>query len=290
MCSVIGILERKGAPGAANFKKIACAMISVDRHSRSTKPSDDTVATRRKSDGKLPIPKIVSKSPRKQLQAIASRFTSVTNPPPLKRESTWGSQSTVRDAATYNPAMYARHDSQNSFSSVVSDPTHPIAYHKVAAKRINADATIETPNLDYLAFSNERTPSTDYSSLERNQIKELDPDCPTGFTTQPIAASFSSFLPPTNMLSAYLSPSPSTNHDWASEMWALPPHTDLASARSVLSYSEEEITSGEELSSCDPSCELRGISIPNMETTDRLDALDGDSVCDIPTPALGTLR
>lgn len=288
MCSVVGVLERKGAPGAAHFKKIACAMISVDRHSRSAKASDDTTTTRRKCDGKLPAPKIVSKSPRRQLQAIASRFASVANPPPLKRESTWGSRSTVPDVAIYNPAMYARNDSQNSVSSVVSDPTHLIAYHKVApVRRFSTDAFSETPNLDYLSFSNEQIPSTDYSSIGRNPAEDLDPDRLTGFNaTQPIAASFSGLLTSPDIMSAYISPSPSANHDWASETWALPPHTDIASARSVPSYSEEEITSGEELSSCEPSCEFRGITMPNMDTAN---GLDGDSACDMLTPAFGPL-
>ena len=293
MCSVIGSLEKKDAPGAAQFKKIACAMISVDRPSRSAKTLDDTVATRRKSDGKLPVPKIVSKSPRKQLQAIASRFASVANPPSLKRESTWGSRSTVPDVAIYNPAMNARSDCQNSVSSMVSDPTHLIAYHKAApAKRFSTDATDEPPNLDYLSFSNEQTPSTDYTSIGRNPVKDLDPDRLAGFNgTQPIAASFSGLLPSPDILSAYISPSPSANHDWGSETWALPPHTDLASGRSVLSYSEEEITSGEELSSCDPSCEVPGITIPNVDTANGLDGhdlFDRDTACDMLRPAFGT--
>ena len=293
MCSVIGSLEKKDAPGAAQFKKIACAMISVDRPSRSAKASDGTVATRRKSDSKLPVPKFGSKSPRKQLQAIASRFASVANPLPLKRESTWGSRSTVPDIAIYNPAMYARSDCQNSVSSVVSDPTHLIAYHKAApAKRFNTDAMDETPNLDYLSFSNEQTPSTDYSSIGQNPVKDLDPDRLAGFNrTQPIAPPFSGILPSPDILSAYISPSPSANHDWGSETWTLPPHTDLASRRSVLSYSEEEITSGEELSSCDPSCEVPGIAMPIVDTAnglDRPDVLGRNTACDMLTPAFGT--
>ena len=291
MCSVIGILERKDAPGAAHFKKVACTMISVDRNSKSAKALDDTVASRRKSDDKLPAPKTVSRSPRKQLQAIASRFASVANPPSLKRESTWGSRPTVRDVAIYDPALYARNDSQNSVSSVVSDPTHLFACHEVAAaKRFSTDVMIETPNLDYLSFSNERAPSTEYSIIGRNPIKDLDADQLTRFnTTQPTAASFHGLLPSPDIVSAYISPSPSTNHDWASETWALPPHTDLASARSVLNYSEEEVTSGEELNSCDPSGDIRGITMPNVETADGLDVLDGDLACDMLTPAFRTL-
>jgi len=51
--------------------------------------------------------------------------------------------------------------------------------------------------------------------------------------------------------------------------------TNPASARSVLSFSEEELTSGEELSSCDMGGEYRGIVIPNVDEFGVLEGLEG---------------
>ena len=48
LCSVTEILERNNAPGAADFKKIACAMISVDRFSKDAQAMPD---------GNMPAPK-----------------------------------------------------------------------------------------------------------------------------------------------------------------------------------------------------------------------------------------
>ena len=275
MCSVVEILERKDAPGATEFKKVACSMISVNCHPKGAKAFDDAAASSRRPDANMPAPKTTSKSPRKQLQAIASRFASVTNPPLFKRESTWGRRSTVHDVANYKSAIFARSDSQNSVSSVVSDPTHQYNYHKVGAASLSGHTPVtETPNLDYLSFSNERVPSTDFCySAGTNAAKDSDSDLLTGFSpTQQTEAPFNSLFPSPDVLS-YISQSPSSaTHDWASDTWALPPHP--ASAHSVISLSEEELTSGEEWS--DPTCEYRGVTMPNIGNLDGLDALDAN--------------
>lgn len=275
MCSVVKILERRDAPGAAEFKKVACAMMSVGSSLKGARALDDTASSKRRPDANMPAPKATSKSPRKQLQAIASRFASVTNPPSLKRESTWGRRSKVNKVANYKSAIYARSDSQNSVSSVVSEPTHQYNYHKVgAAKSYGHIPMIETPNLDYLSFSNERVPGTDFCyNAASNAVKDSSSDRLTGFSpTQQTEAPFNTLFPSPDVLSYISASPPSATNDWASDIWALPPHP--ASAHSVISLSEEEHTSAEEWS--DPTCEYRGVTMPFVGTLDGLDTLDGN--------------
>ncbi len=280
MCSVIEILERHAAPGAADFKKVACAMMSVDRFSKSVRALDQGAASRRKSDGNMPAPKTTSKSARKQLQAIASRFGSDARPTAIKTENSFGGRrTTVPDDASRHPTLYTRSDSQNSATSVVSDPTHQHGYRRIPSNVIQSrsNAVCETPNLDYLSFHDEPTQSpTVYAEIS----KTPEHDLLTGFSpTQQMEAPYNSLYPSPDVLSTYISPSPtSANFDWASDLLTVPPdlNSHSAAACSVLSVSEEELTSGEELSNCEPGIDFGGIAMPDANSFGGLDGLESN--------------
>ena len=277
MCSVIEILDRTGAPGAVDFRKLACAVIHVDRFTRDARTFEDKSNSRRMSEGSMPAPKTTSRSPRRQIQAFASRIASSTLPLPLKREHTWDRRCTVQDVvAKPNAAKYARSDSQNSISSVASEPTQRHLQNKVTARKTSHHtAAFETPNLDYLSFPNEQNASISHAP-PKSTSGAKEPNCPmVRSSTQ--QAPFNSLLSSQDVLSAHTSASSSSaTHDWAFDCWMVPQaSTGPASAQSVLSFSEEDLTSGEELSTCDP---IGGIAISNVENLDGFDDLDGNLI------------
>ena len=129
------------------------------------------------------------------------------------------------------------------------------------------DNTIEIPdsslpNLDYLDFSNDRDAVLESTT---NIIpKALVIKSPTNDT-----------FPPSDMCSSGISPSSTLDVDWGSDLWTIPLDTQNPLSGSVLSFSEEEITSGEEMSSCDTNRAYSGIKIPQETPPVGLDDLDG---------------
>lgn len=272
LCSVIEILERNAASGAADFKRIACAMMSVYSVTKSARTSAD-LTTRRKSDGTMLAPKNVSKSARK-LQAIASRFAG--NAPIVKRETNSGRWSTVPTLPLDSISYYARSNSQNSVSSVVSDPMPQSGYssHTTDSQSPQQKASLKPPNLDYLSFNNDPIPGPDDMSPDANEINNINNSMgllPSSNNVQQGQPPLDSLFPTTDMFSAYLQTPPAGTIDWSSDIWNMPP--DLGNQpTSVHSFSEEELTSSEELSSCEMGKDFNGI---NISTGDGLASLEG---------------
>lgn len=267
LCSVIEILERNIAPGAADFKKVTCAMISVDRFSKDA---------RAMSDDNMSAPKNVSKSSRK-LQAIASRFTS-GNPPAIRREPSNGRRSTAPTLPTATFSIYDRSNSTHSLSSAVSDPMPRIGYSnsRTDSQSPRQSGPLKTPNLDYLSFNEEPSPSPHQSSpnLSR-QSKDKDTASPNFSTSaQQTQAAMDSLFPNTDIFSSYLRTPPAGTIDWCPDIWNMP--SDMGnSVPPAPSYSEEELTSGEELSSCDTGRDFNGLDMPNVDSFVGLEGLDG---------------
>jgi len=270
LCSVIEILERNAAPGGADFKRVACAMISVNGVSKNARALEDT-ATRRKSDGTMPAPKNVSKSARK-LQAIASRFSS-GNAPAVKREASSGRRSTAPTLPIHSTSYYARSDSQNSVSSVVSDPMPQSGYSSrtTTSQSPRQMALLKPPNLDYLSFNNDSTPSPHGMSPNINKnnsgngLKGL-PSCDNAQQGQP---PLDSLFPATDMFSTYLQTPPAGTIDWCSDVWNIAPSNLGNQPTTARSFSD---TSGEDLSSCEMGKEFNGM---NMSDVDGLVSLEG---------------
>ena len=270
MCSVIEILERNAALGAAEFKKVACAMISVERYPKGDRGSD-YAAARRKSDGNMAAPK-ESKKPVRKLQTIASQFSN-EKAPVVKREGSSGRRFTAPTLPTGQLSGCDRSTSQNSISSVVSDPVpqHGYSPRTTTSQSPRQNPSSGPPNLDYLSF-NDPTPSPN----------NMSPGSSRQFGTPELANQqmqppLDSLFPSEDVFPSYVSSSPSAEFGRCSDIWAMPSIVDHQpdASQSRVSFSEEDLTSGEELSNCDMGAEFRGLAMSNVDDLVGLDGLDG---------------
>lgn len=285
MCSIIEILERGGAPSATGFTNLASAMISIDRGAKDNQAPKSDDASRRKSDNGMAAPKTATKSARKQLQAFASRFSSSsrTVKQVAKQESKNARRSKESGPVGTKQLLYDRSESQNSISSVVSEPAGQLGYSNTG-NNITSTCQIgplEQPNLDFVSFNHDLIPYTNLTPLASGtQFKEFDAEGIAGYlgSHQQQGPSYDNlFHSPSEVVSTYISPSPSSvTYDWSSDVWTRPSdlNTQPASAQSVLSFSEEEVTSGEELSSCDAGGDYRGILMPHVDGYGRLEGFE----------------
>ena len=266
LCSVIEILDRNAAMGAAEFKKVACAMISIERSPKGARGSEEGGARRKSVESKA-APKESSKSGRKA-QSIASRF-STGNVPVVKRESSTGRRFTAPALPTGPLSGYDRSTSQNIVSSVISDPMpqHGYSRHATTSQSPQQDPFLTPPNLDYLSF-NDPTPCSNNMSPGSSQ-RFMAPDLASPQMQPPL----DSLFPSEDVFSSYVSPSPSADFAWCSEVWAVPSNAgnqpDASQGR--VSFSEEDLTSGEEMSSCDMGGEFGGLAMDGLVGLDGLD-------------------
>ena len=266
VCSAIGILERNSALGSTEFKRVACAMISVDRSSGPIHALKGNVS-RKKSHGNMGAPQSSTKLDRKDLHAIVSR-------PPYRNKGTIKQEEnrirhTATPAVNAHPIPPFRSSSQTSFSSNASNPDLSSGFKRIANQSTNHALSKSQPNLDYLSFNNDDEPALSYSSVGSSDILEDDsPDQLTGhLNKQPPQVSFDALFPSSDMLRPYISSSPSTaQFDWGSDAWTMPEDLhNQAVPQSVLSFSEEEITSGEEWSVGEIGADYRQILMPNVD-------------------------
>lgn len=268
LCSVIEILERNAAMGAAEFKRVACAMISVERSPKGARSSDDP-AGRRKSEGNMAAPKESSKSARK-LQTIPSRFPT-GQAPVVKRESSSGRRFTAPTLPTGQLSGCDRSISQNSVSSVVSDPMlqQGCSRGSTISQSPRQNASSKPPNLDYLSFNEPTTGSNNMSPGSSRQFSTSD------LANQQMQPPLDSLLPSEDVFSSYVSPPLSDDFGWCSDIWPIPSTVGNQpdASQGHVSISEEDLTSGEELSSCDMGAEF---CMPDVENLVGLGGLDGD--------------
>lgn len=269
LCSVVEILERNAAMGAAEFKRVACAMISVERCPKGARGLDGTSA-RRISEGNMAAPKKTSRSTRK-FQSIASRF-STGNAPVVKRESSSGRRFTAPTLPTGQLTGCDRSTSQNSVSSVVSDPMPQYGYSRRAtsSQSPRQKPSLKSPNLDYLSF-NDSPPSQNGMSPDSSR-QFMAPD----LVNQQMQPPLDRLFPSDDVFSSYASSPPSADFGWCSDIWAMPSNLDEQpdALQGRLSLSEEDLTSGEELSTCDVGADFRSLAMSNVDGLVELDGLD----------------
>lgn len=184
--SAMAILDRDAAPGAAEFRKIASSLMPDDGPSQSATASTvpNASASRRKSDSRMPAPQATQRSTRKQLQAIASRFSfgASTNHRPLKVED----NSRRATLPTIIPGKFphaARNNSQRSISSARSEPVARHAdFHSTSHVRpqrsqqqLRLIPAYECPNLDYfpLGGHHDSTPTSAFPAMPKPTLAPL---------------------------------------------------------------------------------------------------------------------
>ncbi|KAL8915048.1 MAG: hypothetical protein Q9171_000488 [Xanthocarpia ochracea] len=266
VCSVIAILERNAALGWAVFKGVACAMMSVDRCPKSVLAVKNNLNSRRNSDSNMRAPQTRRKPGRKQqLQATTYRFPP-GNTASVKKEASGERRATAPAGSTNYPQLN-RTSSQASGSSAISDPVRPQRCEQGATESGSvANSGLSVPNLDYLSFSNDSDPRPSYSIVgTTHSSRELIADEFAGLlNSSALQEPPEGVFPPTDLLGPHMSPAPSTaNFDWGTDLWTMPADMNSqVASQSVRSFTEEDVTSGEELSISDKSSEYRAIAVP----------------------------
>ncbi|KAI4126382.1 MAG: hypothetical protein LQ338_003778 [Usnochroma carphineum] len=268
VCSVIAILEHNAALGSSEFKRVACAMSSVDGNSQPNQATQAGSIPGKKSDGKMKAPQTKARPGRKQLQVMAARF-STDNIKTLKEEGN-GERTATAPAATAKPSPIASNSCQLIAPAATAQPVRPQQpeQHQNQQPPLTT-STLDVPNLDYLSFGDNSGPTTSLPNAGGgNATKGLDVDEFTGsLTDTPLPVLFDGFFNSSEALGPYVTSSSSPSHlDWGPDVWNVP--ADVASqpaAQSVLSFTESELTSCEEWSIHDGAGEYRGITLPNTD-------------------------
>lgn len=263
--SIMTILDRTGAYGSTEFKKMACAMISIDKPSKSIQAVQANAPLRKTSNDVKETPSTKPKTARKQLQAVASRFSTSA----VKKED----HIERRDTAPTRGAKagrFARSDTQLNVRPAIAQPNGLPPDDQSKRQSISVAASmLDVPNLDYLSFGDDGDPTPSYPNINtEDPSKRLNFAQSTDCLTSPsLSVPFHNGFASTDGLGGCIAQSPSTGQfDWGADIWTLP--ADMSSqpaAQSVLSFTEEELTSGEEWSIHDSNSEYRGIAMPNND-------------------------
>lgn len=284
LASVMEFMEHSATPAAMAFKKFGASFVNPPKYA--------TPGSRRSSSSGTcpPISQGTPMNAKSHLETIAARFSfnGVRQPklkaPFLKQEHKHSALEITPTTVATSLALHARmKGSTSSLSSTASDSVIEAGASQSSIPSSVPPSWITTPNLDYLPLgsqflsnrpSAERAPDspdiTDWDHL----ISTFDPfDISPQQQTGPALVSMNSSPP--QCVSSY--GSPSMPIDWDTDLgtdsWGLLDmlQQDPMAAKSVPSLSDESLTSGEELSSCDLGSEFRGYSIPHDDfSTDEL--------------------
>ena len=259
--STIELLSQTARSSLNAFENLAFSLIPQDaaRSSHVQQPC---------SERSVPDPSEQSLDVKGRLQALASRFSfSATRG--MKQEHTDPRRTTVPNAVLNgNLALYSRaRGSQVNLGPTVTEPTLS-ARRSLPTMSSNPPQYSGVTNLDY--FSLDFQLSTSDNMAQRSSTVQTSTELENlmGF-----AKTYDTSSPPSNNgAPCYISPealtypTPTLSSDWNPDTWSsldmqqsqFPPN----SARSVLSFSDESLTSGEDLSSCDFGSEHRGFAMP----------------------------
>jgi len=261
-CVVIEMLERANAPGAHEFRRVGCSMISVAR----AEQTPALAVSRHASEGSMSAPMDTFRATQKSLQAIAARFS----PGAVKahRHDLKEPRRATLPAISPSMGMLSK-PSLNSLSSLRSEPAaarseptlSPLSNRaslSLYTKRRASNAIHQNRNIDYLSFGPD--PLANYpfapnacgksevspadwerllSSLDNGQTNIYDniyggPTADALLDCPPLSAG-----------------AESSNLTWSPNVWNWSSYNDQAPPpQSVLSFSDESLTSGEEFSSC----------------------------------------
>jgi hypothetical protein len=307
VCVVIDMLERGGAAGAVEFRRIACSMISVPRAEPDPMPMPMSVptVTRHTSEGVMTAPMDTFRATQKSLKAIAARFSPTTTQPRAEcREPRRATLPTISPAM----GMHGSPSSSSSLSSIHSEP--PIARSEpilsslshrsslsLYTKRRASNALRQNRNIDYLSFGPD--PLANYAlannNIIHNTINGLGKPEVSPSDWERLLSSLDNGQ--TNIYDTIyggqtadalldcppLSAGAESNLTWSPSVWNWGAYPDQAPPQSVLSFSDESLTSGEEFAN---SCAdlrsgsanageslYRGIMIPDLNTP--LAGMDG---------------
>ncbi|KIW22549.1 uncharacterized protein PV07_12426 [Cladophialophora immunda] len=247
---LVGILHSENAPAAVEFQKIATCFVALEARPATSRGAEQTSTSAQTAACTMPAPtESKSKSTRKQLQAIASRWSSFSN---KGKPEDPNRRATVPQTGSTSLSPANRAASTVSLSSTRSAPVMPVATS--SPRQVTSSGPLGTPtiNLDYLPLGDEfgdsqtrtssstmlppkkqPTPTIPDSGWE-TLLDGFDPNNPAIYQDLQ-ASSHSLYQVPSN--------------EWTPDAWHLS-GMDLATKapvpQSLLSFSEESLTSGDD--------------------------------------------
>ncbi|KAG8526786.1 uncharacterized protein KY384_008215 [Bacidia gigantensis] len=249
--SVVSTLDRNKAPGAAEFKKVVTATTKIDLEVKPAKPFVINRNQRPKSNGDMPAPKRKTKNLQRSHGSEGMIFHNTTTSPPIKPE--------VKDSRRFSTTSLPIYDRNFNYPSMLNlGPdflyTHPRPENVMGSHLRRPSESL--PNLDYLDFNNEPQTSSQTSTGNTPKNCATTPMNSIHDFEQPQAAPY--LQPPQQDVFSYLSELPpsisevprSKPFEWCDDIWKTSLDMNVPGATS---FTEEELTSGEELSSCGAS-------------------------------------
>ncbi len=267
ICTVIDTLNRNSAPGASEFRRLGCSMIAIRPDlAQNIKPQ------LHRSISAISTTSGASMSSQKQLQSLAARYTLATigrQDQVCTSESRGASMSTFSTGLPKHrsgrkvdsPVPSASDSNLHSLFRSISKPEGSNSMPALTIKGSLHTPEIVIPNLDYFSFDNDPPTSpeikaptttgiendpktTDWEKILKSLGEGLDDDQGHVFDW------------PHRMESLLAYP----KHDdpiWSPDAWELTidpsGHQSMPTAHSVISLSDESLTSGEEFSSVNGS-------------------------------------
>ncbi|KAI2480830.1 C6 transcription factor FacB [Pyrenophora tritici-repentis] len=280
VCSVMDMLEQGNAAGYVEFRWVGCDIVAVP----PMEPMPAPPLSRHNSGSHMGAPLDTFRATHKSLKALAARFS----PSAMKtsRQEAHEPRRATLPAISPNLAVHAN-PSSTSLSSIQSEP--PVARseptlsplsHRASFSMPNKRRTSHDPSASY-ALQNGPSIKTEVSTSDwERMLSSLDNGQTNIYDTiygGPRADALLDVAP--------LSASADSNATWSPTVWNWSSYSSEAPPpQSVLSFSDESLTSGEEFGTgaCDygstPGSDrlYPGIMIPgDYDTTANLAALDG---------------
>lgn len=303
--TVIKLLERANAPGAADFKRLASSMLASEPHVKPSKNHAQMAAPR--SSKSTPSPSVTKQPIRPHIYRSESFTMSESD---LREQQDKLRRATLPNI-TKNRGDHPR--PRSSLDATRSESPKTTRDHRMSAPQSSnlkprPQMTDKPPNLDYLSLNNTPAPSTPQSPIPPRMQQGLSTNSHTiVFPTPAYSDPNHSVVTPTewetllgsldggqtNLYDAiYGGPALSLTETTAPNYGDWPPEAkwDMASltmndftntgpAQSVLSFSDESLSSGEDLSTSDLGLGGRqDYRNPLMSGSDNylLDGLDGN--------------
>jgi hypothetical protein len=293
VCAVIDMLERSSAAGAVEFRRIGCSLISLPRPEHVAMPS----LSRHNSDGAMGAPMDTFRATQQSLKAIAARFT----PGAMKANRQEPKEPRRATLPALSPAMGVHgNPSSSSLSSIRSEPPaarseptmSPLTHRasmSLFSKRRASNALRQNPNIDYLSFGQDPLANYPFTNQAKSEVSPADWERLLSNLDNGQTNIYDTIYggPPADALldCPPLSASTETTLAWSPNVWNWGSYTEQAPPpQSVLSFSDESLTSGEEYDTCGmygstPERVYQGIMVPDMSTPNSgigLGGLDGN--------------
>lgn len=299
VCSVMDMLERGNATGYTEFRRVGCGIVAVPRVKQMSAPS----LSRNNSDSNMGAPLDTFRATQKSLKALAARFS----PSAMKatRPESQEPRRATLPALSPHVGSHPNHSS-SSLSSIRSEP--PVARSEPTLSPLSHRASFSMPNkrrpsqpasqqqqqrnIDYLSFATD--PLASYAMQNNNpaiktEVSSSDWERLLSSLDNGQTNIYDTIYggPPADALVdvAPLSTSADSSATWSPNVWNWGSYSSEAPPpQSVLSFSDESLTSGEEYNN--PACDYGstpgsdrlypGIMIPgDYENSSNLTGLDG---------------